>query len=329
MKNYFYSILAVAAIFFASSCTQDEEFAGDGLSKPENVSFKVCIPESSSTRAIADGISVGEGKMVNTLLYALYENGKTEPAIIDFDRDAQNGVFEITMPLAKSIKYDILFFAYNSENCAFVIDDAVAANNNLKELVLKDDLYANQESYDAFAASLKQHKVDEDALTEVLLSRPFAQVNAATTMTDLNNAKKLSAEASKSNMKIYKAPYKYNVLTGEATGEKDITFKTADILKKYGATEYPFNEDLVADGKTYKYLALAYVLADVNKDIFNADMQFIREGDGQVVSELNINNLPLQRNSRTNVFGDLLTKTEGYTLSIDKSFGNPDNDFPL
>lgn len=327
MKKYFYSMLAAATMLFAASCSQDDELTGSGNGE-QNVSFTVQVPATTQTRAIADGVEVGKGNMANTLIYALYEQGKEDetPLILGQKTEDQgaDGVFTITVPMAKDLKYELLLLAYNEENCAFDInyDADNLASVDLQALKLKSTLSANQEAYDAFVGS-ETVSVNEEAVTIIKLKRPFAQVNAATTDEDLANAETLGAVVTTSQLVINGVPTQYNVFTGEATELENLTYTDASILYQTNTTT---NEEITVDGTTYNYLTLAYVLAGEtatsDKSTHNATFTFNR-ADGTTVSTINISNLPIQRNYRTNVVGDLLTKTEAYRVEIDAVFNEP------
>lgn len=320
MKKYFYSVFALATMLFAaSSCSQDEELVSVGKGDVQNVSFSVKLPGSMATRAIADGVEVGKGNMADKLLVSLYEEDTDEILISKFIDEREDGLFEFNVPMAKDVKYDILFLAYNPDNCAFVINADDAKANNLKALTLKSELKANQESYDAFVGKLDSHGVDTDAVTVVELSRPFAQVNAATTKADMDDAKTLKAEVATAEMVIKNVPNTLNIFTGEVSGNADITFEAGDVLTKTGNNAYPNNETITVEGETYYYLSMSYVLAGEAKSIHDTEFAFIRE-DGKQVSSLAVANLPVQRNYRTNVVGSLITKIEGYQVKIDAAF---------
>lgn len=327
MKKYFYSMLAAATMLFAASCSQDDELNGSD-SGEQNVSFTVQVPATTQTRAIANGVEVGKGNMANTLIYALYEQGKEDETPLILGQKTEDpgadGVFTITVPMAKDLKYKLLLLAYNEENCAFDInyDANNLASVNLQALKLKSTLSANQEAYDAFVGS-ETVSVNEEAVTIIKLKRPFAQVNAATTGEDLANAGTLGAVVTTSQLVINGVPTQYNVFTGEATELKNLTYTDASILYQ---TNTATNEEITVDGITYNYLTLAYVLAGEtatsDKSTHNATFTFNRK-DGTTVSTINISNLPIQRNYRTNVVGDLLTKTEAYKVEIDAEFAEP------
>ena len=120
MKKYFYSVLA-AGMLFATSCSQDD-IVDITKNEGQQVTFKVEIPDAAQSRAIAEGIEVGEGKLATKLIYAMYENGAHEKGILNagFVDDAAagetpDGTFTVNLTLAKKINYDILFMAYNPE----------------------------------------------------------------------------------------------------------------------------------------------------------------------------------------------------------------------
>ena len=319
MKKYFYSILAASMLF---ACSQEEVM---DVTAPESqqVTITVELP-SIESRAIDDGIEVGKGNMANKLVYAMYEEDQRtgEPLVTDFVDRGTDGKFKVTVPMAKNLKYDLLFLAYNKENPAFVINAQDAGANNLNELKLRTDLKANQESYDAFVGVLDSHDIQK--ANTVTLTRPFAQINAVTTADDLAAVKVLKSEVTTSKL-VISAPDTYNVFSGAATNKVELTYDASAIILDKDATDYPKNEKFNTE---YYYLTLAYVLAGDNPNApssnHNATFEFYRQ-DNKLVSKLDIVSLPLQRNFRTNVMGSLLTKSEEYTISIDANFGEPAN----
>ena len=321
MKKYFYSVLA-AGMLFATSCSQDE-LVESPRNEGQQMTFKVEVPGVAQSRAIADGIEVGAGKYADKLVYAMYEEDQNDILVAGFaSDDDKDGTFVVNVPMAKDIKYDILFLAYNEANSAFVIDNSDAKSNNLKALQMKSSLSANQEAYDAFIGRVDSKGVDAAATTTVTLKRPFAQVNAATTAADLTTANILKAEVTSSKFVIYNAPNTLNVFTGEVSGSTTFTYDQADILKKFGQTEYPYNEVIAVDNTNYYYLAMAYVLAGAESSTHDADFSFYR-ADDKLVSSLSVLSLPIQANFRTNVLGTLLTQEENYEIKIDAVFGEP------
>lgn len=329
MKKIFYSVLAVATMLLSTtSCSQDEIVDITNVEGQE-VNYTVQIPGTAQSRAINPyNVNVGEGKLATKLIYALYENGAHEKGILKagFVDDAAttgetpDGKFNVSLTLAKNINYDILFMAYNPDNCAFVLDNSIASNNNLKALTIDmDNLKANQEQYDAFVGRLVNQNI-HSAYNHVDLKRPFAQVNAATTVEELADVAQLQTEITKSQVVIYSAPTTLNIFDNSVSGSETLTYGAEAILTKYGETVYPTNEDIVINGQNFKYLAMAYVLADKDGSTHDAEFTFYRS-DNRDVSDLTVTGMPIQANYRTNIVGALLTQSEDYTIEIDADFG--------
>lgn len=332
MKKIFYSVLAVATMLLSTtSCSQDEIVDITNVEGQE-VNYTVQIPGTAQSRAINPyNVNVGEGKLATKLIYAMYENGAHEKGILKagFVDDAAtgetpDGKFTVSLTLAKKINYDILFMAYNPDNCAFIMDNATAINNNLKALTIdKDNLKANQEQYDAFVGKLIKQNINSTS-NHVDLKRPFAQVNAATTVADLEAVKELKTEITKSQVVIYNAPTTLNIFDNSVNGNETLTYGAEAILTKYGETAYPTNEDLVVNTMIFKYLAMAYVLADTDGSTHDVNFTFYRS-DNRDVSDLTVTGMPIQANFRTNIVGTLLTQAEDYTIEIDDKFGGDIN----
>lgn len=320
MRKYFYPILA-ACMFFA--CSQEEMV---DVTAPESqlVTITVELP-SIESRAIAQGVDVGKGNMANTLVYAMYEEDQRsgKPLVANFAERQGDGTFKINVTMAKNLKYDLLFLAYNEDEPIFDIEDKAANEIDLNALKLRTDLKANQESYDAFVGGLDSHGIQD--VNTITLSRPFAQVNAVTTLADLEAVKNLTSEVKTSKL-VITAPDTYDVFTGKATHKVPLTYAASSIIENKDATVYPKNEKFNTE---YYYLTLAYVLAgeepNAPASTHNAVFEFYREDD-KCVSKLDIVSLPLQRNYRTNVMGSLLTKSGDYTITIDTGFGKNDHE---
>lgn len=319
MKKYFYSMLA-AGMLLATSCSEDELVdvtKGEG----EKVTFKVELPGTESRAIDAEGNEIGSGKYATKLIYAMYEEGKDDVLITNFVKDSNGDKqFEVTVPMAKDIKYDLLFMAYNPENCAFEINNSNPRANNLKALKLKPELTANTEQYDAFVGQCESQGITTTGKTEVLLYRPFAQVNVGTTPQDLRDIHTLKSEVVTSDFKIYDAPNTLNILTNEVSGSETRSYGVADILTKYGETQYP-NYEVIPEVKTtdngdYYCLAMSYVLASKNSPTtHDADFRFYR-ADGKQVSSIDVLSMPIQANYRTNILGTILTQDEQFEIII-------------
>lgn len=337
MKKFFYSLFAAATMLFATtSCTEDEIVSQDG--NEVNVSFTVQTNGTTGSRAIADGVDVGKGNMANTLVYAVYEDGNSSDVLIQNTvEETEEGKFTVTIPLAKNITYDIVFFAYNEEGNAFGITKENARTINLQELKLNEKLLANEEAYDAFFKTVNDYSPSAGNTT-VTLNRPFAQLNAGTTLQDLADAADLDVVVTNSKIVVKKAHNQFNAFTGEATGETELDYTSTPVLKttseavkqesQNGASFEFKNETFNVKGEkeTFYYLSLAYVLACDEKELYDVDVTFYRNTDDEV-NTLSIPNLNLQRNYRTNIIGNLLTSKETFKVVIDPIFAEKEYNY--
>lgn len=228
MKKYFYTLLASAGMLLATSCSHDDmanEIGGENTI----VTFKVNLPEEAVSRT-TDSDS-GKGENVNALIFAMYEEDTEEVLICkdyfvgDDDKETgisknEDGTFIVSVPMAKDLEYDLLFLAYNKENCAFHIVEEDPALTNLKALQFKEKLTANLDAYDAFVGKLDSQGITPEGTTTVTLKRPFAQINAASLQEDIDNAEQLNASVKKSAFRIYNVPRTYNVLKETTSQEK-------------------------------------------------------------------------------------------------------------
>ena len=297
---------------------------GSGSGKTQKVTFKVEMPVEAASRAIADGVEVGQANMANKLAWALYESTKTDGSPVATNiatKDPSSKEFTVDIDMVKGLEYKVLFLAYCDGGTIF----DVTPGDDLKSLNYNPSLVSNQEAYDAFVAC-HTHTVNNDAVTEVTLTRPFAQINAATTNADLTRAANLQATVTHSSLTI-NVPTQYNVLTGEASVPQDVTYGFGAILKDYSTQK---NEILTVDGTPYNYLNMVYVLADANSSTHNATFTFYRNSEeSDVIRTIEIANLPIKRNYRTNVIGDLITQTESFKIVIDDRFDVPASIVPV
>ena len=327
MKKFFYSILAAATMLFATtSCSQEEEIVNGGSEsgKTQKVTFKIEMPGEATSRAIEDGVEVGQANKANKLAWALYEVNKESGDPLDTgvaEKQAASKEFSVSIDMVKGLQYKVLFLAYNEDGTIF----DVTTGDDLKSLNYKSSVVSNKEAYDAFVAC-HTHTVNDEAVTSVTLKRPFAQINAATTQNDLTKAAKLGATVTASELVIEQVPTQYNVLTGEVSEYQDVTYTKDAILYQTGTTT---NEIIEVGNETYHYLNMVYVLAGEGtstSSTHDAKFTFYRDAEPQLVRTIDIVNLPIQRNYRTNVIGDLITQTEAFKIIIDAEFDTPSFD---
>ena len=298
MKRILLFASACAAMML-TSCVKDqltENTQGDA-----SVTFTVQVPAGMATKAIADGMTVDK------LLYEVYTD--TEGAVlIEGETAVVNGKANVTVNLVKNQTYNFIFWAQAGAARCFGTEDLRKVTVDYSAAV------ANDETLDAFYA-VREVVVDGPRTETVKLYRPFAQVNFGTTAEDLAAAEKAGVAPVSSAIAV-EAATTLNTLTGEvdelvAVEFADNAIPAADetlVIKKEDGTT-----------ASYKYMATSYVLVGAEKDIVDATAT-ITLNNGTTV-EVSVPNLPVQRNYRTNIVGNILTNTVDFDIEVDPDFG--------
>jgi len=304
MKNYFQILLTAATLLTAVSCSPiDELFSGED-GEAEKVSFTIQAGQVQSR-------SAGDGNTVDQVHYEVWDkstgnlvissvSGKNEgePVAI-VDKTAT-----VNIRLVKGLEYEIAFWAHNEQGTGYLIEEG------LENIRLKDGVKANKETYDAFYQVLTDYKVSNVGKT-VVLKRPFGQLNVGTSSEDWQKAINLDVEIDRSTISVTQVANVFNARTGKITrheGLTQLTFDLEDVLKE------TFN----VEGTAYHYLGMNYFLADTEKTLHDLTIT-LNDGE-KVVNTLKVINMPIQRNWRTNIIGDLLTSKENFRVVVEPDF---------
>lgn len=308
MKKIFSSIMMVAAVLFAASCTS-EDLTQNESGENVKVSFSLGL-EGISTRAISDGSGA------NKLVYAVFdEAGKRISGI-----EAVN--MEVTFPatveltLVKDKKYKVAFWAQNKACSAYSVDKE-AMTVTVDYASIKEN---NDEKRDAFFKTVDV-TVKGSTSIDVELKRALAQINVGVTAEDWEAAKKAGATIATSESFIKKAASSLNVLTGATANLVDVEYTAAAIPA----------EDLVVDGNTYKWLSMSYILVGDGSAngaeqtvLDDLGFKFNYEG-GAVEFKSGLKSVPVMRNCRTNIVGTLLTGKANFNITVDNVFADNKN----
>jgi hypothetical protein len=307
MKKILFFASALAGLFLAGSC-QREEFAP--VEENGVVTFEVAIPELATKSYDA------EGKNINDLVYAVYstkaetlEAAQTANDLKFFyavnEKLAENGQSSfvenksiVTLELLNDQNYLILFWAQNND--AWV--NKQGGSIDLFNVTYPTSMAANNELLEAFSGVSFIKNVKGARKENVTLRRPFAQINLATTM-----PKAFTATLSQSDMSVAKAAESFNVATQAASDTpKTVSFTAANVP--------------VADFKEgYTYAGANYIFA--NGDVDVSYKIYTSHGDVQNT----IASVPVAKNYRTNIIGNLLTSDVDYNVTLEKDWdGNED-----
>ena len=251
--------LAIFALLLSTASCADEQFAGDLTGGETTVTFNAQLPAGLLTRAAGNGLTA------TTLSYAVYEQGETTPVITSEDEVTfENRQATVSLRLAAGKTYDFLFWAdaYGEGDTKnpYTVDFSTQTLT-----VDYENALSNEEARDAFFG--KATVTVKGAMSEnIILKRPFAQLNIGTN--DMAEAQKsgLNTEALQSSVKVSGIFSGMNLMTGlvDANTSTEVTF---------GLNAIP-EEAFTADGRTFDYLALNYLLVSDEKGLVNCEFTY-------------------------------------------------------
>lgn len=303
-NKLFLGMFAAAGMLFATSCSNDELDVVQSGNEAQ-VSFSLGLEGGIATRAISDGESA------DVLMYAVFdEEGNRINTIQKVSRTGVTFPTTENITLAKGQTYKVAFWAQNSATSAYVLDD------DMNLTIDYTNSANNDENRDAFFKT-ETFTVTGDAQINVELKRPFAQINLGVTDTDWDAAVASGIEIAESKVVIKNAFTNMDLIDGSVSGETEVVYD-------FGATPKSSNEvlkvDLDKDGtaEEYHYLSMSYILVDAQKlTLQDLDFTFHPKSGNDIVFGEGLNNVPVQRNWRTNIIGQILTGNIDFNISID------------
>lgn len=328
-KKLFLGMFAAAGMLLATSCSNDELDVVQSGNEAQ-VTFSLAAEGGIATRAISDG--TGAKKLV----YAVYNaNGELIKTIANADVNGQivdnsafdNGLTEnVTITLAKGQQYTVAFWAQDPKCTAYTTTD-------LENVEVDYAGLNNDETRDAFFKA-ETFTVTGNTEINVVLKRPFAQINVGVYQTDWNAAVASGIEIEKSKVTIEKAATSINLLTGEVEGEETVEYGFATIPTQFTTPE-SLDVDLDKDGtkEKYVYLSMSYILANdattgyAKATLEDLDFTFAPKSGNNINFSEGLNAVPVQRNWRTNIIGKILTGDVTFNITIDPIYdGEYNND---
>lgn len=326
-KKLFLGMFAAAGMLLATSCSNDELDVVQSGNEAQ-VTFSLAAEGSIATRAISDG--TGAKKLV----YAVYNaNGELIKTIANADVNGQivdnsafdNGLTEnVTITLAKGQQYTVAFWAQDPKCTAYTTTD-------LENVEVDYAGLNNDETRDAFFKA-ETFTVTGNTEINVVLKRPFAQINVGVYQTDWNAAVASGIEIEKSKVTIEKAATSINLLTGEVEGEETVEYGFATIPTQFTTPE-TLDVDLDKDGtkEKYVYLSMSYILANdattgyAKATLEDLDFTFAPKSGNNINFSEGLNAVPVQRNWRTNIIGKILTGDVTFNITIDPIYDDEYN----
>ena len=279
-------------MLFATSCQNDLDMP-QGAGETATVAFNISTPEIA-TRAYSDGTTATH------LQYAVYDAAgnilndltKTDATI--------NGSTTVNLKLTTGNTYSVIFWAA-APNAPYAVNFT-----NKTMTVDYNGAMSNDEGRDAF---YKYYTFTVNgAQTETIeLKRPFAQLNIGTA--DYAASTSAGYTPTQSAVKVSNVYSTLNLKTGAVDGGGEVTFATADIKK---------DETFPVAGN--EYLAMNYLLVNGKETV---DVEFTYT-DGADAKTRTVGSVPVQRNYRTNIYGQLLTSDVDINVTINPIYNEPD-----
>ena len=298
MKKILFFGAMVALLLGTASCSSDmEPSMGDDM-----VRFTIELPGNIDSRSISDGTTA------NKLTVAVYdEQGKELPDIRVINKDIPHQT-TVEFKLVKGQKYSFAFWA-QAEGAPYNFDTA-----NKTVSVSYDGAKSNDETRDAFYAYRADVTVTGPISETITLYRPFCQLNYGAS--DYQDAIKAGVNATKSAVTVNHAATAFNLETGATSGDQAVTF-TQEILPNKPAT-------LAVEDKTYQWMAMNYFLVPSNEAVITTSLQLYEDGNANPVRDLTVYSVPVEKNHRTNIVGNLFTEDVNFNVIIDERFDQPD-----
>lgn len=301
----------LAGAMFVSACSSDGS-GFDQVSEKSTVAISLGIDGVLATRAASE-------MNADMLVYSLFDaNGNLvandEDGMCVINNAFKSGATEnVSLSLLKGQTYTITFWAQNSTCDAY---DLTVGNDGLKVNI--DYNGGNNDEYrDAFFAS-ETFTVEDNTAVEVVLKRPFAQINLGVTAEDWNTAVASGVNITESKVVIKNAATSINLLDGSVSGDVVVDYDFAAIPSS--ATRAADVKNLAVNDVNYKWLSMSYILTDESKSTLDSDgLQFTLKADDGTSYTLDegLHNVPVQRNWRTNVVGNVLTGDVNVSVSVD------------
>ena len=310
MKKLIYCALALATGLFATSCLQENlEPAQSGTT----VTYTVNVPEVATK-------AVGEADNVNNLVYAVYrvidntnlsdkeakENLATNSGNyhLMYQEDTPVRTVDgkkkayISLELINDQRYVVIFWAQKDYTW-------FNEGQSFTSVAYPTTLDGNNDAYDAFTG-VDVITVDRPISKDITLVRPFAQLNIATVVpgpTTEYPDRYTDFQVATTGVVVTGVAQSFNVgaQVGETVGE--VTFSAvAPLQEGFTNSQYP------------EYLSMNYVFVPANQSNVTVSYDINTNSYGTV--ENTVPNVPLARNYRTNIIGNLLTSEVDYNVEL-------------
>lgn len=287
-------LFAAGLALTLTACQKDEGLVSDTTAAS---SFTVTIPQSGvQSRAVTDAF--GTGTSANRCILEIYHGDKLYDRI-EKGITSQKVTFD-NLRLVSSQTYDFVFWADCAEGSEGSFTDKVYNTANLKSITEKGEFVGNSDERDAFFYHETISVNGSFTRDNITLKRPFGLLVVKTN--DLNEIKDEALKPTGYEVAFKGLPTTFNALTGEVSGSADVTYTSEELAKNDGTISMDFLWATESEA----------ALSDFS-------MTFLNNGT-EICTNDAFTNIPIRRNYRTNVSGNLLTKKGTISVTIDPTF---------
>lgn len=300
-KNLFKSFALAAVAVIAGACAKEQVASGDG--ETVEMTFNVDVPEATiTTKGLSDAAQVDELKFQLFIKEGTGYKMVQEQTVPVTDKKAV-----VKASLVKRQSYEAAFWAQTSGTGFYETTDLRAVKMNVA------NVKANEPTMDAFWRNDSFIAAPGMKPRSVTLLRALAQVNFGTVVPTGADALSIT----KSQVVMKGVPTTLNVLLGSKdkshSGSEDITFQDNAPIS---------GEKLVVGETAYDYVATAYVFAPKTDKMLTDISTTVTFSNGKATT-ISTPNVPIQRNYRTNILGNLLNVDAEWNVNIDDKFLEP------
>ena len=292
MKKLKYIALGLSALLLAS-CAMEEMFDGFGPQEGEEVviTFK---PELEDFESVTKAL--GNGDAVNYVWYAVYRPDGS--LVQEFPlQPFTAGKANCPVTIARDQDFKVVFVAQHytvegqTKTPVYAVDPVKAT------LTMPQTAMANSDNYDVFCIVDEVNDFQENTTTKSLsLTRRVAQVNYICTPDDAAEAATRGMTPTASEIRLTGVPASYDIFSGQPSDNTiAVTYAKAALTGEANllGTAFCFAKDNLTDAELKLY-----------------------KGD-ELTTTLNVGNVPVKPNKRTNIKGAIMTGTLNSQIGID------------
>ena len=326
-SNQILALLAATALLLLTSCQRDELQGGSISGEEVSVSISATMPIDGGAVVKSD-TEPGDGSLANRCIMQIYylpdgESGSADP-IPYGDRvtvavSGRKALFP-DQRLVSGHDYRFVFWA-DHVSAEALAQDQHYDTEEFPIVSFKEEeggtlsYSSNDDTRDAFFAA-EVRNISGPSSLSFDLKRPFGQLNIITT-----DWGAIPEQLRPSNVKLeFKSlPNSIDLVSGDVTGDVDIISEVVEV------SQVPLNGDS-------KQLSFDYIFAPYEEEgeeqqlVLNEFKMHFYNGGQETISAYTFQNIPVRRNYRTNVSGNLLTDRTDIDVEVGTDFNEPDMD---